>query len=72
MDLDDHVNLSSDAYIRKNVSFYHGKKMTEKECHQYINTTDQQTKACYFLWRLKTTSIRKVQQNQLLIKDDFI
>lgn len=72
MDLDDHVNLSSDAYIRKNISLYVGKKMMEKECHYYINTTTEQTKVCYFLWRIKTTSICKVRQHQLLIKDDFI
>lgn len=73
LDLDDSVNLSSDAYIRKIISLYAGIKMNEKQCYQYINKFgNQQTKICYFLWRIRVQSINKVKLNLELTKEDFI
>lgn len=71
--INDYINLSSDSYIRKNISLYIGLKMTEKECHEYIAKADNnQTKVCYFLWRIKPQNIYKVKQNIVLTKEDFI
>ena len=73
MGINDPINLSSDSYIRKNISLYVGLKMTEKECHEYISKAKQnQTKLCYFLWRIKSQSIYKLKQNDILNEEDFI
>lgn len=67
------INLSSDAYIRKNLVMYTKIKMTQKECHSYIdNIGDDKSNVCYFLWRIKPLSIKKISDNQILIKEDFI
>lgn len=72
MDIDEHVNLYNDAYIRKNIGLYLGYNMTMKECKDYISTTNHETKVCYLLWRLKPTSIVKIKNNEILTKGDFI
>lgn len=73
LDIDDTINLSSDAYIRKNLSLYTGNKMNEKDCFNYISKAENnQTKVCYLLWRIKPTSINKLKNNDVLIKDDFV
>jgi len=73
LDISDNINLSSDAYIRKNLSLYTGNKMSEKDCFDYISKAENnQTKVCYLLWRIKPTSINKLKNNDVLIKDDFV
>jgi len=73
MGIDNCVNLSTDAYIRKNISLYVGLKMTEKECHEYISTAGlDQTKVCYLLWRIKPQSIHKLKKQSVLNKGDFV
>lgn len=73
LDLSDNVNLSSDAYIRKNLNLYTDSKMNEKQCYQYLEQfPNQQTKICYFLWRIKPQSIYKIKQGLELTKDDFV
>jgi 3-methyladenine DNA glycosylase/8-oxoguanine DNA glycosylase len=81
--LDNNVNLSSDAYIRKNLALYCDSntcKMSEKACRDYIETANNynnsdgnnMTKICYLLWRLKSTSIYKIKDMQILTRDDFV
>lgn len=66
------INLSCDKYIQKNVQLYYG-ITSQKECFQFIATAKQdQTIVCYFLWRIKPTSIGKIIDNQLLTINDFI
>lgn len=73
LDIDDKINLSSDAYIRKNLIMYSGINMNEKDCFNYISKAENnQTKICYFLWRVKPTSIKKISNNEILTKDDFV
>lgn len=73
MQIDNYVNLSSDAYIRKNLSLYTGKTLYVKECHAYIaEAGDEQTTICYFLWRIQKTSIDKVVNGKKLKSDDFV
>lgn len=72
MGIDEHVNLYNDAYIRKNLSLYLGYKLLLNECKSFIATTNHETKVCYLLWRLKSTSIIKIKNNEILTKDDFI
>jgi len=73
LNINDNINLSSDAYIRKNLSLYINIKMTEKQCFDYISKAENnQTKVCYFLWRIKPTSIQKLNNNEILTKDDFV
>jgi hypothetical protein len=67
------INLSSDAYIRKNLGLYTGIKMTQKECYNYINTANGEESAiCYFLWRIKCTGIMKLKNHEALTQNDFI
>lgn len=73
MGISNTINLSSDAYIRKNLSLYTGEKMTESKCHNYILTADEnQTAVCYLLWRIKPQSIYKLNKNKKLTTDDFV
>jgi len=73
LDINDNINLSSDAYIRKNLIIYTGTKMTEKDCFNYISKSENnQTKICYLLWRIKPTSVKKVINNEMLTKEDFV
>lgn len=73
LNLDDKINLSSDAYIRNNLVLYTGTKMNEKDCFNYISkANNNQTKVCYLLWRIKSTSVHKLKDNDLLTKDDFV
>ena len=47
--------------------------MTKKSCHEYILTAkNNQTIVCYFLWRIKKTSVHKLLNNEELGRDDFI
>lgn len=68
------INLSSDSYIRKNISIYTESKMSEKECHDYINIAndDDKTKVCYLLWRIKPTSVNKIRNIEILTNEDFV
>lgn len=71
--LSDTINLSSDAYVRKNLCFYHDKNMKIKDCHKFIaQAEDDQTKVCYFLWRLKWKSVGKVAKGMDLDESDFV
>lgn len=71
--ISDTINLSSDAYIRKNLSLYTGEKMTERKCYDYILTAEEnQTVVCYLLWRIKPQSINKLNRNKKLTADDFV
>lgn len=73
MGLNNDVNLTSDSYIRKNLSLYCGQKMTEKECFNYIfKSENNQTSVCYLLWRIKPDSIIKIKKNEILTKNDFV
>lgn len=73
MELSNTVNLSSDSYIRKNLSIYIGNQLTERECNKYIAICgDYQSIVCYFLWRIKSQSINKISMNCELSQDDFI
>lgn len=73
MGINNSVNLSTDAYIRKNISLYVGLKMTEKECHEYISTAGlNQTKVCYLLWRIRPQSIHKLKDKSVLDREDFV
>ena len=73
LNIDDNVNLSSDAYIRKNLITYSGVKMTEKDCFSYISKAEHnQSKICYLLWRIKPTSVKKLNNDEILTKDDFV
>ena len=73
LDINDDINLSSDAYIRKNLSIYTGLKMNEKDCFNYISKAENnQSKICYLLWRIKPTSIKKLNNNEILTKEDFV
>lgn len=73
LDISDNINLSSDAYIRKNLSIYTGLKMNEKDCFDYISKAENnQTKICYLLWRIKPTSVIKLKNDEILTKDDFV
>jgi len=73
LEIDDNVNLTTDAYIRKNISIYNGIKMTQKDCFNYISKAENnQSKICYLLWRIKPTSINKMLNDQILTKDDFV
>lgn len=67
------INLSSDSFIRKNLSIYTGSTLTVKQCHDYILTANEnQTIVCYFLWRIKPQSINKLDKNKILKKSDFV
>lgn len=67
------INLSSDAYIRKNLALYTGTKMTQKECYNYIKTSNgEESTICYFLWRIKCTSMTRIKHHEELTKNDFI
>jgi 3-methyladenine DNA glycosylase/8-oxoguanine DNA glycosylase len=71
--LSDAINLSNDAYIRKNISLYLSKPVVFKECHNFISlAADDQTKVCYFLWRIKKESVYKINKNLELTKQDFV
>ncbi len=70
--LSEDINLSSDQYIRKNMSFYIGKQITNKEIFLLINQCENKTKVSYFLWRIKPTSIYKISQNIEMTKEDFV
>lgn len=73
LNISDDINLSSDAYIRKNLSIYTGLKMNEKDCFDYISKAENnQTKICYLLWRIKPTSVKKISNDEILTKDDFV
>lgn len=73
LDISDDINLSSDAYIRKNLAIYSGTKMNEKQCFNYIlKAENNQTKVCYLLWRIKPTSVSKLNSNEILTKEDFV
>ena len=73
MQIDDMINLSTDSYIRKNLELYTGTSLTQKKCHDYISLAgSNQTSVCYFLWRLKKSSVHKVVERELLTHDDFI
>lgn len=73
LDLNDNINLSTDAYIRKNLGLYLDNKLSEKQCYQYLEQfPEQQTKICYFLWRIKPQSINKIKQNIELNREDFV
>ncbi len=73
MQISDTINLSTDSYIRKNLELYIGIPMTQKKCYDYISLTgNNQTSVCYFLWRLKKSSVNKVVKGELLTHDDFI
>jgi 3-methyladenine DNA glycosylase/8-oxoguanine DNA glycosylase len=73
LNINDNINLSSDAYIRKNLKLYTELKMTEKDCFNYISKAENnQTKVCYLLWRIKPLSINKLKNNDILTKDDFV
>ena len=73
MQISNTINLSTDSYIRKNIELYTGKTMTQKRCHEYISFAGiNQTNVCYFLWRLKKSSVCKVLNNKLLTREDFI
>lgn len=73
LNINDNVNLASDAYIRKNLMIYTGLKMNEKDCFNYILTAENnQNKICYLLWRIKPTSINKLNGNETLTKNDFV
>lgn len=59
LDISDNINLSSDAYIRKNLSIYTGIKMNEKQCFDYISKAENnQTKICYLLLRINPNSVK--------------
>jgi len=69
----DSINLSGDAYIRKNLSIYTGITMTEKTCYNYIlDAGKHQTAICYLLWRIKPQSVNKMKQNKKLTLEDFV
>ena len=71
--ISDTINLSTDLYICKNLSIYLNNVMTKKSCHDYILTAkNNQTIVCYFLWRIKKTSVHKLLNNEELGRDDFI
>lgn len=73
LDLSNDINLSSDAYIRKNLNLYTDSKMNEKQCYNYLEQfPNQQTKICYFLWRIKPQSIYKIKQELKLNQNDFV
>lgn len=74
MDLDDNINLASDTYIRKNLALYTNQsKMSEKEAFDYISKAEyEQTRICYLLWRIKPSSISKINNNVELTVNDFV
>jgi 3-methyladenine DNA glycosylase/8-oxoguanine DNA glycosylase len=73
LDISDTINLSTDSYICKNLAIYLNKPITKKSCHDYISIAENyQTIVCYFLWRIKNTSVHKLAKNEELIGDDFI
>jgi len=73
MGLSNNINLSSDAYIRKNLSMYSDNNMTERSCFNYIlKAEDNQTAVCYLLWRIKPDSIAKIKNAEDLTKEDFV
>jgi hypothetical protein len=73
MNINNPINLSTDAYIRKNICLYCDKAMTQKECHNFILSAGaDQSIVCYFLWRVKKSSIEKVKNKEQLALDDFI
>lgn len=72
MDLNNNINLSSDAYIRKNLSLYFDRVLSVKDCDNYISMVNNKSQVCYFLWRIKKDSIIKIKKDELLVKDDFI
>lgn len=68
----DDINLVSDKYIRKNVQLYNGID-NQKNCFCFLETAkNDKTKVCYFLWRIRPTSIYKVINNESLGKEDFL
>lgn len=72
MGIDDNINLSSDAYIKKNLSIYFDKVLSVKDCDNYISLVNNKSQVCYFLWRIKKDSIIKIKKDGELTKDDFI
>ena len=71
--VNNNINLSSDSYIRKNLSLYTGLKLTQKECHEYIlKANNDQTSVCYLLWRIKPQSINKITYGLELTQADFV
>ncbi len=73
LNISDTINLSTDAYICKNLELYLNKTMTKTTCHNYIlDAGNNQTLVCYFLWRIKKTSIQKVIRNEDMTRDDFL
>ena len=68
LNLDPHINLSCDSYIRKNIKLY----ANVADCYHYIAHAKNQTEICYLLWRIKPSSIMKIKNNELLCKEDFI
>ncbi len=73
LNISDTINLSTDAYICKNLELYLNKSMTKTTCYNYIlSANNNQTLVCYFLWRIKKTSIQKVKNNEDLTREDFL
>lgn len=68
----DDINLSCDKYIQKNIKLYNG-MTSAKEYFQFIETAqNNKTITCYFLWRIKPTSIVKLKHKLPLTREDFI
>lgn len=73
MNVNRDINLSHDYYIRKNLSIYLNKTITQKQCHDYILLAkNNQTAVSYFLWRIKKESVEKVKSERELVREDFI
>jgi hypothetical protein len=72
MGLDDNINLSSDAYIRKNLSLYFDRVLNVKDCDNHISMVNNKSQVCYFLWRIKKSCIIKIKNDEELTNDDFI